>query len=222
MSLAFNANVYDEKIRQTIPYYDTMYTQILDLVQAVVPCPKTWLDIGSGSGKMILVCAEQYKKDCPDFVMCDISEDMLNIAKQNLLGKVKAKFWNCAAQDIDAHERFDVVTAIFVNHYLDRKERLKSLKNSWNALKKGGIFVTFENTAPLTQQGKAIALERWKSYQLAMGKEHMEVQNHIGRYGVSYFPITISEQMDLLQESGFKCAEPFWFSYLQAGFYAIK
>ncbi|MGN0536432.1 MAG: class I SAM-dependent methyltransferase [Acutalibacteraceae bacterium] len=222
MCLAFNANEYDGKIRQTMPYYDIMYTQILDLVRTVVPYPKAWLDIGCGSGKIGLTCAEQYKENCPSFVMCDVSEEMLDIAKRNLTGKMRAEFWNCAAQDIDEHERFDVVTAIFVNHYLNREERLKSLKNSLNALKKGGIFITFENTAPLTQQGKAVALERWKSYQLAMGKENTEVQKHIARYGVSYFPITISEQIALLRESGFEYAEPFWFSYLQAGFYAVK
>ncbi len=222
MNLAFDANMYDEKIQQTIPYYNVMYLQIIDLVQTVMPNPEAWLDIGCGSGKMELMCAERYGKKCPAFLMCDVFEEMLNIARQNLKGKVYGRFQHCAAQDIDELECFDVVTAIFVNHYLDRIERQKSLENSFRALKKGGVFITFENTAPLTQQGQIIVLERWKNYQLSMGKSNEGVQKHIERYGVSYFPVTIDEHLRLLKKNGFEYVEPFWLSYSQAGIYAVK
>ena len=49
-----------------------------------------------------------------------------------------------------------------------------------------------------------------------------EVDAHIQRFGVEYFPITISEHLRLLKECGFSTVEILWVSYMQAGFYAIK
>ena len=46
--------------------------------------------------------------------------------------------------------------------------------------------------------------------------------SHIKRFGVEYFPVSIEEHLSLLRETGFKSVELLWFSYLQAGFYAIK
>lgn len=42
------------------------------------------------------------------------------------------------------------------------------------------------------------------------------------RFKHKYFPITIGEHLNLLKRVGFRVAELFWLSYMQAGFYAIK
>jgi tRNA (cmo5U34)-methyltransferase len=55
-----------------------------------------------------------------------------------------------------------------------------------------------------------------------MGKSQEEVDKHLARFGVEYFPITIEDHLKLLKETGFKNVELFWCSYMQAGFYGIK
>lgn len=49
-----------------------------------------------------------------------------------------------------------------------------------------------------------------------------QVHNHMKRRGAEVFPITIAEHIELLKSCGFKCVELLWFSYMQAGFFAIK
>jgi len=57
-------------------------------------------------------------------------------------------------------------------------------------------------------------------FQMERGKS--AAASHIKRFGVEYFPVSIEEHLSLLRETGFKSVELLWFSYLQAGFYAIK
>ncbi len=49
---AFQAEEYDAKIRQTLPFYDAFYEQIADILEAAGKKHISWLDIGCGTGKM--------------------------------------------------------------------------------------------------------------------------------------------------------------------------
>ena len=49
---AFQAEEYDAKIRQTLPFYDAFYEQIADILEAAAKRHISWLDIGCGTGKM--------------------------------------------------------------------------------------------------------------------------------------------------------------------------
>ena len=50
-------------------------------------------------------------------------------------------------------------------------------------------------------------LERWKHYQYINGKSKEEYEEHISRYNKTYFPVTIKEQIKILNKCGFKNAE---------------
>lgn len=69
---------------------------------------------------------------------------------------------------------------------------------------------------------KSLYLERWKHYQYMNGKSEEECEKHILRYNIKYFPVTIKEQIKILNKCGFKNAEIFWCSYMQVGILAIK
>jgi len=89
-------------------------------------------------------------------------------------------------------------------------------------LKESGLYITFENIRPLTEEGVDIGKRYWENFQLAQGKDPEEVQNHLARFDVEYFPLTVEEHLKLLRKTGFRIVEPFWYSYMQAGFYSIK
>ncbi len=65
-------------------------------------------------------------------ICCDISSEMLKEAKKrNVFSNIM--FWEKSVQNIDYISKFDVITAILVNHYLSYEERLISVKNCYNA-----------------------------------------------------------------------------------------
>ena len=156
-----------------------------------------------------------------ELVLCDPSEGMLAVAEQKLTGR-SISFIKAGSEKLNFEEQFDVVTAIQSHNYFDRATREKAVANCYKALKKGGLFICFENTAPFSEDGKNILLERVKSFQRDAGRSEDDVQAHIARYGTEFFPINVREHLELLEKTGFTCAEIFWHSYMQSGFYGIK
>ncbi len=111
---AFSSCEYDRKIRQTLPYYETFYTQVTDLVKTVYETPVSWLDVGCGTGKMARTARES-GIPIRRMVLSDISPEMLRTAeKENR--ESRAEFCIADVRDLPWENAFDVVTAIQVFH----------------------------------------------------------------------------------------------------------
>lgn len=215
------ASVYDEQVDQTIPEYELFHDQIIDLVRAYNVSPSAWLDTGCGTGTLVTKALDQFKDT--SFNLADPSVDMLSIAKTKLAENDRVKFIGSGSLELDLpSESIDVLTAIMSHHYFDTVDRRKATENCFRMLKRGGIFITFENIRPNSEKGTQIGLERWKRFQLAHGKSEESARIHLERFNTGFFPITLEEHLHLLRETGFKVCEILWVSYMQAGFYAIK
>ena len=111
---AFDSGEYDRKIKQTLPYYDVFYKEVIELVKTLHHSPVTWLDIGCGTGKMGSIAFETVELE--KFVFCDASDEMIRIAKERF-SRPNAEFSVCDVQNLAYANEFDVITAIQVNHY---------------------------------------------------------------------------------------------------------
>lgn len=216
---AFSSNNYDREIKQTLPYYELFYEQVIELVKTFHHNAVKWLDVGCGTGKMGSVALENI--DLEKFVFCDSSEEMIRIARKRFKC-YNAEFSVCDVQKLAYTDEFDIITAIQVNHYLCIDERKIALKKCYEALKNNGLFISFENFAPFTDFGKSVYLEKWKRYQMKQGRSLEECQKHINRYGKDYFPIPLSENVELMQNCGFKVVEILWLSNMQVGLWGVK
>ena len=178
-----------------------------------------WLDLGCGTGTM----SDKAQKIFTDvsFTMVDPSPQMIEQAKTKT-AHTNSTYICSGSEGIDFENEFDVVTAIQSHHYFHEDTRKTANENVYRALKDGGIYIYFENVIPECPEVKSFELQRWGSYQLAHGKTEKAVQEHIARCGVNYFPITVKQHIELLQEIGFTNVHVFWYSYMQMGIYAIK
>ncbi|MGB9979108.1 class I SAM-dependent methyltransferase [Methanobacterium sp.] len=212
---------YDSQIANTIPYYNLFHQEILNLIESMDIKLNSWLDTGCGTGNLVEKAIQKF----PDtvFILADPSVDMLNEAKEKLIEYKGLKFLDSTpSQDISLSKPVDVITSIQSHHYLSENERYKAVKSCYDNLNENGIYVTFENISPFTEKGIKIGKEYWKRFQISKGKAVGEVENHINRFGVEYFPINIEGHLSLLRKIGFRVVEMFWYSYMQAGFYCIK
>lgn len=218
-STPFEVTEYDKQIKRTLPFYEEMVQQIIDIVNLLDLQSIRWLDVGCGTGKMARTISGNF--DIQKMVCIDIEKEMLEKAAM-LCSDEKIEFLQCDVRELPYQEMFDIVTAIQVNHYFKKDERITAMKSCYNALKENGIYIIFENFAPNSEDGIKLYLERWKQFQIANGKTRQEADLHIERYGRDYFPVTISESMELLRNSGFRVVEIFWVSYMQVGILAKK
>ena len=146
---------------------------------------------------------------------------MLTVAKERFRAE-KNRFLQMSVLELEDIEKYDVVTAVLVHHYLSEENRRLAVGKCCQALKAGGLFFTFENIAPDSEIGKRLALDRWRYYQMRNGKDREEAENHIKRYGANYFPLKVKAHLELMRECGFQAAELVWMSYMQAGFMGVK
>ncbi|MBN2111210.1 MAG: methyltransferase [Methanosarcinaceae archaeon] len=216
---------YDTRVSSVLPFYSFFHQETINLIESLPSPPKVWMDTGCGTGSLISKAIGQF----PDtkFLMIDPSERMLELAKEKLssCSNKKLDFLRASAtQEFSQHleERPDVITAIQCHHYLDLDNRAKALKMCYGLLEENGIFVTFENISPLTEEGIVIGKRYWGRYQSERGRSDKEVEVYLERFGTEYFPLTVEEHLELLRKTGFRTVELFWYSYMQAGFYCIK
>ncbi|MCX5996655.1 MAG: class I SAM-dependent methyltransferase [Chloroflexi bacterium] len=220
-----SSKLYDSHITVTIPYYQTFNLEIINLVRATGRDPVLWLDTGCGTGNLVSHAAKVFPRT--RFILADPSGEMLQEAKQKMhdAARVDYKIYGpCGTQEISlpGGESPDVISAVLCHHYLDVEGRKNATGKCFQLLRERGLYITFENIRPVTAAGTEIGLANWQRFQIEQGKSAGAAETHIRRFGIEYFPVTIEEHLSLLRETGFKIVELLWFSYLQAGFYAIK
>ena len=216
---------YDARISGVLPYYLSFHQETINFIKSRPSSPKVWMDTGCGTGSLVNKAIEEFPHT--KFLLLDPSEGMLSQAREKLssyptdrLEFLRASPTQEFSQRLE--EKPDIITAIQCHHYLSCKDRIKATRVCYNLLNEGGIYITFENIRPLTEDGIAIGKRYWGNFQLTHGRSEEEVQEHLERFDTEYFPITVEEHLKLLRETGFKAVELFWYSYMQAGFYCIK
>ena len=114
------------------------------------------MDTGCGTGSLVNKAIEEF----PDtkFLLLDPSEGMLDQARKKLSSYPTGRLEFLRASPTQEFsqklkEKPDVITAVQCHHYLNREGRTKSTRVCYNILEKGGVYVTFENIRPLTEDG---------------------------------------------------------------------
>ncbi len=214
------ASEYDGHVAAVNPHYARYHSEALDVVKSAVPFPARWLDTGCGTGAMVLAAIQHYPNI--EYTIADPSAAMMELALKKLAG-LRVQSVLAVTQELDLPgNAFDVITAIQSHHYLDEATRRAATENCFRMLKPGGVYITYENVRPFTEEGLRIGMDRWRRYQLEAGRTAQEVEKNLSRYDAEYFPITICQHLELLRCCGFTASEVLFRGMMQAGFYAIK
>jgi tRNA (cmo5U34)-methyltransferase len=217
---------YDISIRQTIPFYETIQSETVDLVKTIKPDVSCWLDTGCGTGYLEQIALPYFPQT--SFILTDPSASMLKQAMIRMPGlpEKRIKYLSpTRSENLDIYKEEmhpQVITAMLCHHYLQKPQRLRAAQVCCQLLDLNGLFITVENITPVTPHCISLGLERWKRFQVEHGRAKTVVEEHSKRFNTEYFPISIEEHLNLLRETGFKSVNLFWLSHMQAGFYAIK
>jgi tRNA (cmo5U34)-methyltransferase len=219
------AEQYDVDVRKTVPFFDLFYEQTIDLVKSTKPDVKVWLDTGCGAGSLVSEAFAHFP--ITHFILADPSQSMLDEAQKRLVSLPQGQFRilppaGTESLVLEDNTGPDVITAIQCHHYLDAATRHIATQKCHDMLTEGGTYITFENIHSFTANGVNIGLARWQDYQRSQGRDEKSVQYHRTRFNREYFPISVTAHIELLKECGFGVVELLWYSYMQAGFYAIK
>jgi tRNA (cmo5U34)-methyltransferase len=220
------AAAYNQGVRQTIPFYEEIQRQAVDLVRTVTPEPACWLDTGCGTGYLVELALPQFPQT--QFILADPAASMLEQARQRFAGGAERRvtFFPPLPSEALSPTQFDrspqVVTALLCHHYLQPPERRRAVQACHDLLEGGGLFVVFETVDLATPEETAIGLKRWRNFQLEVGRSPAATESQLQRWKRDILPISVEAHLALLKSVGFRTASHFWLSQTQAGFYAIK
>ncbi len=224
-SIPVSAAEYQNNLRQTTPYFQNFYSEAVEIVKHTQAEVKNWMDTGCGTGNMVKEAHQTFRST--RYLLADPSQEMLMQARMNLMHIPQHQLMmvgavGSEALDLTGFPCPQVVTAILAHHYFQEEERRRATRQCHEALADGGVYITLETIRPNTPEGDEIGRKRWVSYQRSQGRTEEEAHDYLEHLGRSCFPITIDAHLALLKEAGFKTAELFWLSQMQAGFYALK
>lgn len=128
--------------------YDDNYKNWMNYIVKLVKensLGKVGLDVACGSG----ILTRLLKKNGFDVTGIDFSQDMLNVAKEKSCNeKLNIKYLKGDMKSLKTLNKVDFITVINDGlNYIENKYLLKTFKNFYNSLKKGGTLI-FDVSSP--------------------------------------------------------------------------
>lgn len=143
-------------VDNTIPYYQSFHIETVNIIKAFGKEPEIWLDTGCGTGSLIKNAVEHFPHT--RFILGDPSQDMLDQSREKLSDYQSSRIEflePLPTQQLSPKTcpTVDVITAIQSHHYLSAEDREKAVNACYNLLNEEGVFITFENIHPDTEEG---------------------------------------------------------------------
>ena len=142
------ATKYDQQRRSLIPCYDDFYKLMIVLAETNVSRPQI-LDIGAGTGLLTNFLMTKFPQ--ASYTLIDISEEMLNVAKQRFQHLSNVSYVTADYKDFLEPDSYDIIVSALSIHHLTDAEKQRLYHGIYKSLKKGGVFINgdqFLATAP--------------------------------------------------------------------------
>jgi len=190
---------YDGQRKKFIPCFDDFYRVSVSVASVNRENPDI-LDIGAGTGLLSTFLMERY----PDasFTLIDISEKMLDIAKDRFRSNSNVKYIVGDYSKYHFVEKYDMVVSALSIHHLEDEEKKEIYKKSYSLLKQNGIFINADQVYGETPFIETLNKKIWRQYIEDSGLPEEEILAGYERIKLDK-EATLDQQMDWLKEAGF-------------------
>lgn len=200
------AAVFDRHVRKSIPCYDILQDFIASLSRECLADNALVYDLGTATGEIISRIHRCNPGKHVRYIGIDISGPMLKAAVEKCRHIPQASFHRGDIAEVD-YGASDLVVAAFTLQFMPRARRHVAVKRVRNALKPDGTFILcekirFEN-ADLNDAVIRVH-ERWKSQHFT--RREIEAKKISLRRVMK--PFTVSENVELLLNAGFRWGQP--------------
>ncbi|WP_210483336.1 class I SAM-dependent methyltransferase [Microvirga antarctica] len=207
---------YAENPPRMVPGYADMQRMAMLLLAEQAPDDATILVLGAGGGLEMKVFAEA--QPGWSFVGVDPSAPMLDLARSTL-GPLSARAqWHNGYIDHAPTGPYDAAACILTLHFIERQERLSTLKEVRNRLKPGAPFVVAHYSIPAGELD--LWMSRFAAFAVLSGIERSQADK--ARTGIAErLPILSPEEDEhLLREAGFSRISLFYVGFTFRGWVA--
>ena len=190
---------YDEQRRKFIPCFDDFYGTAVSVASVDAKNPGI-LDIGAGTGLLSAFLMERYPE--ASFTLIDISEKMLDMAKDRFRNNSNVKYIAADYSKYDFTEKYDLVVSAVSIHHLEDEEKKELYKKSYSILKENGIFINADQVHGETPFIENINKTTWRQHIESSGLPDEEILAGYERVKLDK-DSSLDQQLYWLKEAGF-------------------
>ncbi|MCQ2063568.1 MAG: class I SAM-dependent methyltransferase [Fibrobacter sp.] len=211
------AKEYDKNRRKFIPYFDDYYIATTELIaKEICTVPRKIVDLGAGTGILTQFWYEHFPE--ARYVLVDIAEEMLAIAKKRFNGcanvEYRAMDYSVALPDCtngeDGASRPDIFISALSIHHLEHEQKKNLFKMIYENLPAGGIFVNYDQFCLDDATLNASVEAHWTKGILASGLAQSEIERWQSRKKLDR-ECSVANEIDWIKDAGFSSAENLFF-----------
>lgn len=200
------AGQFDEHVRKSIPLYDQIQSQVVNLSEWFLQTDgrDCVYDLGCATGTTIERLAERHGSDrAPRFVGIDLEAPMLDRARDRLCDYPNVEFFQA---DVASHMSFpdaSLILSLFTMSFIRESERRALVERIYRDLRYGGAFIFVEKTRARSAQFQDIWNEEYWDFKADQGLTEAEILGKAKTLRGQLRPLTVEEYEELLADAGF-------------------
>ncbi|MDI6645290.1 MAG: class I SAM-dependent methyltransferase [Methanobacteriaceae archaeon] len=192
-------NEYDKYRELIIPNYEIFYGTLVEQSHINKTHPMI-LDLGAGTGLLSQYLQKKYPEG--KFILIDLSEDMLSIAKKRFKGKQNFEYISNNYLTYNFEKSFDLIVSSLSIHHLTDQEKFQLYQKVYNLLNKDGIFLNADLIRGNTAFNEHNYQNNWMNKIENVDMEESYKKIAIERMELDQ-PATLEENLKWLEISGF-------------------
>lgn len=224
---AFNAKVaevFDDMVSRSVPFYGEMQRLVCELAKDFAKPGSNLYDVGCSTATTLLAMDEGVHPDVK-FVGIDNAPDMLNKAKQKVAESKTQRNFEFIVADLHREvpvQNASVVSMVLTLQFIRPLHRERIMRAIHDGMNEGGCLLLVEKITSEDPIFNRLFIEHYYDFKRRNGYTDIEIAKKREALENVLIPYRLEENIQLLQETGFKHAGVFFCWYNFCGIIAIK
>lgn len=201
--------IFDGYVRKHVPMYDEMHRLISDLSVWLVEEYTNVYDIGTSTGEVIHNLLESNGDKNAKYIGLDISSDMVNKAHERFRDNPNVEIYNQSAIGKKFNDA-SLITSILTLQFIPIRSRQQIINNIYEGLNEGGGFILVEKVNGNNILFNNMWNELYHDLKLRNGLTEKEVIEKSQQIRGVLKPLSLSENISMLEKAGFKNVDIFF------------
>ena len=220
------ADVFDDMLRRSIPFYDDVHSVIADVLDYRFPHNGRLYDLGCSTGNTLFFIGRYLQKKSHNGLLIgiDSAKPMVEKARQKLIGQVPSEYLTLLCDDVleAPIDKADFVILNYTLQFIPVRERSRLLQKIYRGLNTGGVLFLSEKLHSQDKEISDLLTMLYYDFKKRNGYSELEISQKREALEKVLTPLTLREQLDLLQEAGFSRSEIVFRRYNFGSFLCIK
>ncbi|WP_442498033.1 carboxy-S-adenosyl-L-methionine synthase CmoA [Methylobacter sp. sgz302048] len=218
------ANVFDDMVNRSVPFYGEIQRMMAELAADYAAAGTDVYDLGCATGTTLIGMNTSIPEDIR-FIGIDDSPEMLNKCQSKLEEAGFKRPFELRVANLNQQVEISnasVAVLCLTLQFIRPIKREKLLQSVFDGLNSGGVLILVEKILAENSRFNRDFIEYYYNYKRRNHYSEMEISQKREALENILIPYKLSENIDLLRNTGFAHCEVFFKWYNFAGLIAVK